>query len=71
MTLTTPQRLPLAVTVVEDEPMAQDVLVRAARSWHFQCQSADSAEQALDLLESNPTPIVVTDLTCPVVGGCG
>ena len=69
MTLTTPHRLPLAVTVVEDEPMAQDVLVRAARSWHFQCQAADTAEHALDLLEINPTPIVVTDLRMPGRGG--
>ena len=65
----TPHRLPLAVTVVEDEPMAQDVLVRAARSWHFQCQAASSAEQALDLLDRNPTPIVVTDLRMPGRGG--
>ena len=69
MALTTPHRLPLAVTVVEDEPMAQDVLVRAARSWHYECQAAGTAEQALDLLESNPTPIVVTDLRMPGRGG--
>jgi response regulator RpfG family c-di-GMP phosphodiesterase len=58
-----------AVTVVDDEPMAQDVLVRAARSWHFACQSAASAEQALALLEQNLTPIVVTDLRMPGRGG--
>ncbi|MFO0842121.1 MAG: response regulator [Gemmataceae bacterium] len=59
----------LAVTVVEDEPMAQDVLVRAARSWHFECQSAGTAEQALELLERNLTPVVVTDLRMPGRGG--
>jgi len=69
MMLTTHSRLPLAVTVVEDEPMAQDVLVRAARSWQFQCQTAATAEQALDLLERNLTPIVVTDLRMPGRGG--
>lgn len=61
--------LSLAVTVVEDEPMAQDVLVRAARSWHYECQSASSAEQAMELLERNLTPIVVTDLRMPGRGG--
>jgi response regulator RpfG family c-di-GMP phosphodiesterase len=61
--------LPLAVTVVEDEPMAQDVLVRAARSWQFPCQAASSAEQALDLLQRNLTPVVVTDLRMPGRGG--
>src|SRR5262245_11365574 len=60
---------PVAVTVVEDEPLAQDVLVRAARSWRFQCQTANTAEQALQLLERNPTPIVVTDLRMPGRGG--
>jgi response regulator RpfG family c-di-GMP phosphodiesterase len=60
---------PLAVTVVEDEPMAQDVLVRAARLWQVECQAASNAEQALDLLERNLTPIVVTDLRMPGKGG--
>src|SRR5262249_34961060 len=64
-----PNAAPLAVTVVDDEPLAQDVLVRAARSWHFHCQTASSAEQALQLLERNLTPIVVTDLRMPGRGG--
>lgn len=58
-----------AVTVVDDEPYALDILVRAARSWDFECQSARSAEQALALLEKNPTPVVVTDLRMPGMGG--
>lgn len=60
---------PFAVTVVEDEPSARDVLVRAARSWSYECQTASTAEQALALLESNLTPIVVTDLRMPGRGG--
>jgi response regulator RpfG family c-di-GMP phosphodiesterase len=59
----------VSVTVVDDEPMAQDVLVRAARAWHYKCQSANSAEQALNLLEKQLTPIVVTDLRMPGKGG--
>jgi putative two-component system response regulator len=59
----------VTVTVVDDEPVAQDVLVRAARSWHYGCQSASTAEQALELLEKNLTPIVVTDLRMPGRGG--
>jgi putative two-component system response regulator len=57
------------VTVVDDEPLARDVLVRAARSWKFHCQAAGTAEQALELLEERPTPIVVTDLLMPGQGG--
>lgn len=68
MTLPQPSAAP-AVTVVEDEPMAQDVLVRAARSWSFGCQAASTAEQALVLLEQQLTPIVVTDLRMPGRGG--
>jgi response regulator RpfG family c-di-GMP phosphodiesterase len=57
------------VTVVDDEPAALDVLVRAARSWRYECQAARSAEQALELLEQRPTPVVVTDLRMPGRGG--
>jgi response regulator RpfG family c-di-GMP phosphodiesterase len=60
---------PATVTVVDDEPLAQDVLVRAARSWQFDCQVASTAEQALQLLEHNLTPLVVTDLRMPGRGG--
>ena len=60
---------PLSVTVVDDEPYIQDVLARAARSWHYQCQTACSAEQALELLEHRLTPVVVTDLRMPGRGG--
>jgi len=60
---------PTTVTVVDDEPSALDVLVRAARSWSYECQAATSAEQALCLLEHNLTPIVVTDLRMPGRGG--
>jgi response regulator RpfG family c-di-GMP phosphodiesterase len=59
----------MTVTVVDDEPLARDVLVRAAQSWQYQCQSASSAEQALHLLEKKLTPIVVTDLRMPGRGG--
>jgi response regulator RpfG family c-di-GMP phosphodiesterase len=57
------------VTVVEDEPVAREILVRAALSWQYGCQAAGTPEQALDLLRSQPTPIVVTDLRLPGRGG--
>jgi putative two-component system response regulator len=59
----------IAVTIVEDEPAAQDVLVRAAVMWDYPCQSASTAEQAIELLQRCPTPIVVTDLRMPGRGG--
>jgi putative two-component system response regulator len=57
------------MTLVEDEPRLLDVLVRAARSWHYDCQTATSAEQAIRVLEKRPTPVVVTDLHMPGEGG--
>jgi response regulator RpfG family c-di-GMP phosphodiesterase len=60
---------PGAVTVVDDEPWALDVMTRAARSWHYECQAATCAEHALELLERRPTPVVVTDLRMPGRGG--
>jgi putative two-component system response regulator len=57
------------VTVVDDEPATLDVLIRAARSWQYECQAACSAEQALSLLERHLTPVVVTDLRMPGRGG--
>jgi putative two-component system response regulator len=59
----------MAVTVVDDEPVVRDVLVRAARSWSYECQSAECAEEALELLTQRPTPILVTDLRMPGQGG--
>jgi putative two-component system response regulator len=59
----------LTVTVVDDEPASRDVLVRAARSWNFGCQAAASAEEAIGLLEKQPTPVIVTDLRMPGRGG--
>ena len=58
-------RVPVGRTL----PAARDVRVRAARSWRYDCQSAGSAEEALHLLEGDPTPIVVTDLRLPGGGG--
>lgn len=58
-----------SVTVVDDEPMVQDILARAARSWNYRCQTASTAEQALALLERDLTPVVVTDLLMPGRGG--
>jgi response regulator RpfG family c-di-GMP phosphodiesterase len=58
-----------AVTIVDDEPMVQDLLVRAARSWNYEVQTASSAEECLTALERKGTPIVVTDLNMPGQGG--
>jgi response regulator RpfG family c-di-GMP phosphodiesterase len=57
------------VTLVDDEEMVLDMLVRAAQNWHYDCQAATSAEEALQLFEKRPTPLLVTDLDMPGRGG--
>ncbi len=57
------------VTLVDAEAVTRDVLVRAAELLHFDCQSAGSPEEAIALLEKYPTPVVVTDLRMPGLGG--
>ncbi len=57
------------LTIVDDDDAALDVLCRAAAMWDFECQSAHTAEAALEMLKRQPTPIVVTDLRMPGRGG--
>lgn len=57
------------ITLVDDDAFALDILVRSAKSFHFDCQTATNAEQALELLEKQPTSVVVTDLCMPGLGG--
>jgi putative nucleotidyltransferase with HDIG domain len=53
---------PCTLTLVDDEPLMRATLAMTARSWQYTCQEAASAEQALQLMEKCPTPVVVTDL---------
>src|SRR5262245_8627294 len=58
-----------ALTVVDDEPVVLDLLVRAAGVWQYPCRVARDAAAALRLLEEHPTPVVVTDLAMPGADG--
>jgi putative two-component system response regulator len=59
----------MLLTVVDDEAALRDILVRTLAAWGYACQTAGNAERALDLLESRPTPLVITDLRMPGQGG--
>ncbi len=58
-----------SVTIVDDEPYARDILIRAATMAGFSCQGFENAESAWRALERQTTPIVVTDLRMPGKGG--
>lgn len=62
-------RFTRSITLVDDEPWAIDILGRAATSWDYTYQTARSAEEAIAVLEREPTPVVVTDLRMPGKGG--
>jgi len=63
------ESLPKAVTIVDDEPLVLEMLIRAAHSWGYEVESASTAEGALVSLDRRITPIVVTDLSMPGQGG--
>src|SRR5712692_4239431 len=67
--MSTSDSIAKAVTIVDDEPLVLDMLVRAAKSWGYEVETASTGEGALLALERRATPIVVTDLSMPGQGG--
>ena len=57
------------VLIVDDDPLACEKLQRVISAAGFQCSTALSAAQALELLERRPHPIVLTDRLLPGVDG--
>jgi response regulator RpfG family c-di-GMP phosphodiesterase len=57
------------LTVVEDESVTRELLVRTARSWQYECQAAGTSEEGLELLHIRATPIVVIDVHLAGRGG--
>ena len=57
------------VLIVDDDPLACEKLQRVISAAGFQCSTAFSAAQALQLLEQHPHPIVLTDHALPGLDG--
>ncbi len=55
----------MSVLVVEDEPRLRELLVRATQGWGFASVGARTAEEALKMLASSPSEIVLMDLNLP------
>jgi len=53
------------VLIVDDDPLACERLQQLVSSAGFQCSTALSAVQALEILEQSPHPIVLTDRALP------
>lgn len=55
--------------VVDDEPRLRRVLVRLLEGEGFSCREAGSGTEALQLLNEQPAPLVISDLRMPEMDG--
>ena len=55
--------------VVDDEPQLRRVLVRLLEGDGFACREASSGVEALEVLEQEPVPLVISDLRMPEMDG--
>ena len=57
-----------ALLIVDDDPTIRDTLDRLFAD-KYECDTADRAEQALELLEVKEYDAIITDVSMPGVGG--
>ncbi len=55
--------------VVDDEPRLRRVLVRLLEGEGFTCREAGSGTEALQMMQENPVPLVISDLRMPQMDG--
>ena len=55
--------------VVDDEPRLRQVLVHLMQNDGFTCREAGNGAEALDILQREPIPLVLSDLRMPQVDG--
>jgi putative two-component system response regulator len=59
----------LRCLVVDDEPRLRRVLVRLLESEGFRCLEAGSGTEALEMMQKDPMPLVISDLRMPQMDG--
>src|SRR5260221_12116621 len=64
-----PQPNPVKCLVVDDEPRLRRVLVRLLEGEGFSCSEAGSECEALDMLQHDPVPLVISDWRMPQMDG--
>jgi len=64
-----PQPNAVKCLVVDDEPRLRRVLVRLLEGEGFSCSEAGSGTEALELLQHEPVPLVISDLRMPQMDG--
>lgn len=56
---------PIEVLVVDDEPMIRRSLTRILERRDYECTTAESVDQAIDILEDRDIPLVLSDIRMP------
>jgi len=64
-----PQPNSVQCLVVDDEPRLRRVLVRLLEGEGFTCREAGSGTEALEMLQQEPVPLVISDLRMPQMDG--
>src|SRR5712664_877526 len=64
-----PQPNAMQCLVVDDEPRLRRVLVRLLEGDGFSCAEAGSGTEALEMLQREPVPLVISDLRMPQMDG--
>ncbi len=64
-----PQPNAVKCLVVDDEPRLRRVLVRLLEGEGFSCAEAGSGTEALEMLQHDPVPLVISDLRMPQMDG--
>src|SRR5881397_132294 len=64
-----PQPNAVKCLVVDDEPRLRRVLVRLLEGEGFSCAEAGSGTEALEMLQREPVPLVISDLRMPQMDG--
>ncbi|HEX4574810.1 MAG TPA: HD domain-containing phosphohydrolase [Gemmatimonadales bacterium] len=64
-----PVSTPVKCLVVDDEPRLRRVLVRLLEGEGFLCSEAGSGTEALEAMQRDPAPLVISDLRMPQMDG--
>src|SRR3989441_1077910 len=64
-----PQPNAVKCLVVDDEPRLRRVLVRLLEGEGFTCAEAGSGVEALEMMQQDPVPLVISDLRMPQMDG--
>ncbi|MFW5908478.1 MAG: HD domain-containing phosphohydrolase [Desulfosalsimonas sp.] len=62
-----PDQVP--VLVVDDEAPITEMIYQALSRGGYKCYTAQSAEQAMDIIENDPVDVVITDIRMPGMSG--